>query len=188
MFAVSSTSRSTTVKPAAGYADRAAIRRQAAVSRLNALAASAEATADQALCVPDSFDLVSSDSVVAANTDERQTLQRLGGPATVRLVSVQLESLRDDLFSLAPAQMDGRTSYDPVYDRVVLGYADAKLPAEVSDSLEETHELSAADIASVFHSVLGKNSADSRNATRKSQRRVSLPSPRFQVDTVMPTL
>jgi hypothetical protein len=188
MFAVSSTSRSTTIKPAASYADRAAIRRQAALSRMSALAAAAENMPagnlfdDDALCVPDSIDEINATS---AAPGESKVLKMLRGAAATRLTPVHIETIRADDSSLT--MLDGRT-HDVVYDLAVLGIVPAQSSEAPAIDREDSRELSATDITTVFQSVMREGSAGSRNATRKSQRRASLSVPRFLADAVVPML
>jgi hypothetical protein len=191
MFAVSSTSRSTTVKPAASYADRAAIRRQASLSRLSALTAAAEnfpagdSLDYESLCVPDSIEEINADSAINAANHGNEVLQTLRGAATTRLTPAHIETVRDNDSTLAT--LDERT-YDAVYDRVVLGIADPPISTVPTSERDEERELSATDITAVFQSVMREKSTDSRNATRKSQRRASLNSPRLLIDSIVPVL
>jgi hypothetical protein len=85
------------------------------------------------------------------------------------------------------ATLDERT-YDAVYDRVVLGIADPPISTVPTSERDEERELSATDITAVFQSVMREKSTDSRNATRKSQRRASLNSPRLLIDSIVPVL
>ncbi|HEY2415889.1 MAG TPA: hypothetical protein VGI40_26850 [Pirellulaceae bacterium] len=178
MFAVSSTSRSTTVKPAANYADRAAIRRQAALSRLSALAAATEnapagdSLVSEALCLPDSLDAIDADSESASAIDGSEALQNLNGAATTRLTPTHIESIRDGESSLAT--WDSRAYCDELCEDIVLGATVATTPAILDESQEKNRELSAAEISAVFQSILREKSTGSRNAKSKSQRRVSL--------------
>jgi hypothetical protein len=191
MFAVSSTSRSTTVKPAAGYADRAAFRRQAALSRISELAAAAENSPagnwldDETLCMPDSIDVINTGVVSANAANGNEGLQTLGGPATTRLTPARIETVPDNDSTLIAV---GERTFDAVYDRVVLGISEAQLSAVLTSDRNEVRELSATDITAVFQSVMREKSTDSRNATRKSQRRASLKSPRLLVDSLAPML
>jgi hypothetical protein len=89
---------------------------------------------------------------------------------------------------LALAVSGGRPCYDDLCEDIVLGATNAMPQGILNDSQEKTRELSAAEISTVFQSILQEKSTGSRNATRKSQRRASLNSPRFLVDTVVPTL
>jgi hypothetical protein len=185
MFAVSSTSRSTTIKPATSYADRAAIRRQASLSRQSALAAATENTPagdsfyDEALCASGSFDVIDVGTVNDSATNGMKTLPTLRAPAKTRLTPVHIDTVRNTDGMQTP--WDNRT-YDVVYDRVVLGIIDApisKLPAPTRD---EVRELSATDITTVFQSVMREKSTGSRNAKSKSQRRASLEGRRSLAD------
>jgi hypothetical protein len=178
MFAVSSTNRSTTVKPASPFADRAALRRQAAFSRLCDLAAAAETTDgrdvwdEMALCIPGSIDSPTYDKTV----DDNQELKFLRGPGTSRLAPVQIEAARDDHSSAQLALTDSPTYYDAAYDQAVfgIGIAGTKMPLGAQLDDEGDRELSAADVATVFHAVLKERPSSSRNATNKPQRRASL--------------
>jgi hypothetical protein len=191
MFAVSSTSRSTTVKPAAGYADRAAIRRQAALWRSTALAAVAENSPAgdwldyESLCVPDLIEQINASSAFNAANHEGEGLQTLLGPATTRLTPAHVETVPERDSALTT--LDERT-YDAVYDRVVLGIAETQISTPPRSDRDEVRELSATDITIVFQSVMRDKSIGSRNATRKTQRRASLNRPRLPVERILPLL
>jgi len=180
MFAVSSTSRSTSVKPAAGPSDRATIRRQAALARLSAISADAQSVAaadaliDDALCTPDVMDLDQKGIPAGGTSDADRDLQSLQAPAAIRLTPVRLDVTRDDLGPIVLAQLDGRTDYDPVYDQVVLGFVTASTSARLVLDENANAELSAADIALVFRSLVSEKSTSTRSATTKPQRRASL--------------
>lgn len=180
MFAVSSTSRSTSIKPAAGHADRALLRRQAAWARLNVIEATSQSLAacdsldGEDLCTPHSFESDPPAAIQIAEMNAEQNLQSLEGSATIRLTPVQLQFTAEGLESQVLAQLDGRTDYDPVYDRVVLGFIEAALPAPSIRGWEDNRELSAAEVAMVFRSVLPEKSATTRSATSKPHRRASL--------------
>jgi len=191
MFAVSSTTRSTSVKTGANFADRAAIRRQAALARMSALGAAVENTPaadlfnDQALCVPDSIESVSIGASSAAVAGGDGSLPSLRGGATRRLMPAHIEIIRNDDSTLTTA--DGRT-YDAAYDYAVLGIRDVQAPITSAAIKEELRELSATDIATVFQSIVREKSTGSRNATRKSQRRASLEGIRSLADSVVRVL
>jgi hypothetical protein len=177
MFAVSSTNRSTTVKPATSFADRAAIRRQAALSRMSALAAATENTpAGDSLespssLMPDLTDLIDEGSTSNLVIDASKALPTLPDAATTRLTPATIESIRD---SESLAISDSRTNCDELCEDIVLGQTPAMPLAMLDNNQENVRELSAAEISTVFQSILREKSADSRNANRKPQRRASL--------------
>jgi hypothetical protein len=190
MFAVSSTSRSTTVKPATSYADRAAIRRQASLARMSALTAANESApagdslASAPSCMPDLTDLIDADS--ASSSTIHKALPRLDGAAATRLTPATIESIRDNQAALAVS--DSRMNCDELCEDIVLGYTVAMTSANLDGSQEKTRELSAAEISTVFQSLLRENSVGSRNATRKPQRRASLEGLRSLADDLVRVL
>jgi len=183
MFAVSSTSRSTTVKPANGYADRAALRRQATLSPFNAAASDSAGDVDSLdeewLCTPGSLDASLTIPGVAS-----ETTGQLDGGARLRLMPAVIEVAKSEISW--PAQLDGRT-YDAAYDRVVLGVIDVQAPAELA-AKDFNRDLSDVEVTALFRSLLTEESPNSRNAKVKSQRHASHESSRFPLVHFVPAL
>lgn len=162
MFAVSSTSRSTTVKPMPERAKRAAVRRPVEYSNFEqAVAADADRVQDSGFGVQEEANVVVQD-----DAEQRTELQDVQGS---KLAPVQIEALEDDVSFIVPEPMDGRSLYDAVYDWVVLG----SRVALVNDSgslpvIEEpVRELSDVEMTGLFQSILSEERGAVNGTTRQ---------------------
>lgn len=165
MFAVSSTSRSTTVKPMPERAKRAAVRRPVEYSHFE------QAVAADADRVPGSGVGVQEEAIAVVQEDagpgkELDHVQDVQGP---KLAPVLIEALEDDVSFVVPEPMDGRSLYDAVYDWVVLGSRGALVNnTERLPVIEEpVRELSDVEMTGIFQSILSEGQGAVNGTTRQ---------------------
>ncbi len=192
MLAVSSTSRSTTIKPASERTNRGANRRpagnpqsEAAVATDHALRSTSErathprpsrdagieAGHDEGLCLPG---LSGKDNSTLVETKVEFT--EVAPEAVVEIVEVakltsRLAPVRIDVAegrcSEERGPMDCRSYCDAVYDWVVLGWADRGLPIAADEIEESSLPLTDAEVTSLFKSVIDTAETASREKTPK---------------------
>lgn len=175
MFAVSSTSRSTTVKPAGERAKRAATRRPVGYPHFELAVAADQEGKDEGVCVPQEKVQAASTEAVPVVQEETQgsgdqalvTEVLLQGEAS-KLAPVQIEVIEDE-GAANLLDSGGRSLYDAVYDWVV--YGSLVLPIQESPRLtvveEPVRELSDVEMTGLFQSFL---SAGQENAIRTTER------------------
>jgi len=168
MFAVSSTSRSTTIKPAWERASRAAVRRPVGYPHLDVATATAGREGDEdGLCSPGAIEAQLNDEP-SVNTVSATENQGFGQESRTILMPVLIEAATDTGAFPVPEPMDERSGYDPVYDYVVLG--EVRHPeAEVRE--EGVRDLSDTEITTLFQSILAVDEPSLRPSREKSAGR-----------------
>jgi hypothetical protein len=163
MFAVSSTTRSTTVQPPlpgnrrvklSGERGRIALARLMPASQFDYAGGSDEELGDETgLCSPDSIEI---QNVAIADGDELKPLAAMTGVDRQPLIAARIEVASNALEALrTPPPMDCRSGHDAVYDRAVYGVSD-DVTGRAEPALMEAGRVDDAELASIFHGLVSR--------------------------------